>query len=149
MLVQVQLSGKVSSQYLTALLMAAPLATGSEGIDIQITDELVSQPYVAMTIKLMERFGVNVCQQCTFYEVLAWVVTQILHCMLSCMCPSSMLWRGDCKALVGSFCKLTTGGYTDANSTASLTLTGRAVRWAAAYAHSTWPAVPFTRRSVC
>ena len=59
--VQVQLSGKVSSQYLTALLMAAPLATGSEGIDIQITDELVSQPYVAMTLKLMERFGVKVC----------------------------------------------------------------------------------------
>lgn len=58
---QVQLSGKVSSQYLTALLMAAPLATGSEGINIQITDELVSQPYVAMTLKLMERFGVKVC----------------------------------------------------------------------------------------
>lgn len=58
--VQVQLSGKVSSQYLTALLMAAPLATGSAGIDIQITDELVSQPYVAMTMKLMERFGVKV-----------------------------------------------------------------------------------------
>ena len=61
--VQVQLSGKVSSQYLTALLMAAPLAKGGEGIDIQITDELVSQPYVAMTIKLMERFGVKVCLQ--------------------------------------------------------------------------------------
>ena len=57
---QVQLSGKVSSQYLTALLMAAPLATGSEGVHIQISDELVSQPYVSMTIKLMERFGVQV-----------------------------------------------------------------------------------------
>lgn len=57
---QVQLSGKVSSQYLTALLMAAPLATGSEGVHIQISDELVSQPYVSMTIKLMERFGVKV-----------------------------------------------------------------------------------------
>ncbi|KAL0029473.1 hypothetical protein WJX77_010185 [Trebouxia sp. C0004] len=59
---KVQLSGKVSSQYLTALLMAAPLATGSKGVHIQITDELVSQPYVAMTIKLMERFGVKVEQ---------------------------------------------------------------------------------------
>ena len=57
---QVQLSGKVSSQYLTALLMAAPLATSSEGVHIQISDELVSQPYVSMTIKLMERFGVKV-----------------------------------------------------------------------------------------
>lgn len=57
---KVGLSGSVSSQYLTALLMAAPLATGTEGIEIKITDELVSQPYVDMTVKLMERFGVKV-----------------------------------------------------------------------------------------
>ena len=50
----------MSSQYLTALLMAAPLATGTSGIDIRITDELVSQPYVDMTVRLMERFGVTV-----------------------------------------------------------------------------------------
>ena len=50
----------MSSQYLTALLMAAPLATGEGGIDIQISDELVSQPYVDMTVRLMERFGVKV-----------------------------------------------------------------------------------------
>lgn len=59
---QVYLSGSVSSQYLTALLMAAPLATGSEGIEIIIKDELVSQPYVDMTVKLMARFGVEVQQ---------------------------------------------------------------------------------------
>jgi 5-enolpyruvylshikimate-3-phosphate synthase len=58
--VQVELSGSVSSQYLTALLMAAPLATGEAGVDIRITDELVSQPYVDMTVRLMERFGVKV-----------------------------------------------------------------------------------------
>lgn len=57
---RVELSGKVSSQYLTALLMAAPLATGTEGVEIVIIDELVSQPYVDMTVKLMERFGVKV-----------------------------------------------------------------------------------------
>jgi 3-phosphoshikimate 1-carboxyvinyltransferase len=57
---KVELSGKVSSQYLTALLMAAPLATGTEGVEIVIIDELVSQPYVDMTVKLMERFGVKV-----------------------------------------------------------------------------------------
>ena len=57
---QVNLSGSVSSQYLTALLMAAPLATGDGGIEIRITDELVSQPYVDMTVRLMERFGVQV-----------------------------------------------------------------------------------------
>lgn len=60
MAMQVELSGSVSSQYLTALLMAAPLATGTSGIDIRITDELVSQPYVDMTVRLMERFGVTV-----------------------------------------------------------------------------------------
>jgi 3-phosphoshikimate 1-carboxyvinyltransferase len=42
--------------------MAAPLATGQGGIEIVITDELVSQPYVDMTVKLMERFGVKVEQ---------------------------------------------------------------------------------------
>lgn len=58
---RVELSGKVSSQYLTALLMAAPLAVGGgEGIEIVIKDELVSQPYVDMTVKLMERFGITV-----------------------------------------------------------------------------------------
>jgi len=58
--VQIDLSGSVSSQYLTALLMAAPLATGDGGVEIRITDELVSQPYVDMTVRLMERFGVKV-----------------------------------------------------------------------------------------
>ncbi|MEW5319697.1 MAG: hypothetical protein WDW38_010835 [Sanguina aurantia] len=57
---KVMLSGAVSSQYLTALLMAAPLSVGTEGIEIVIKDELVSQPYVAMTVKLMARFGVKV-----------------------------------------------------------------------------------------
>ena len=57
---RVEISGSVSSQYLTALLMAAPLATTDAGVEIVITDELVSQPYVDMTVKLMERFGVTV-----------------------------------------------------------------------------------------
>eukprot|EP00899_Mesostigma_viride_P021040 jgi/Mesvir1/28938/Mv17722-RA.1 len=53
-----KLSGAISSQYLTALLMAAPLAT--KDVEIEIIDELVSVPYVDMTIKLMKRFGVTV-----------------------------------------------------------------------------------------
>ena len=55
---QVELSGAVSSQYLTALLMTAPLATGD--VEIEIIDKLISVPYVDMTIKLMERFGVKI-----------------------------------------------------------------------------------------
>lgn len=50
-----RVSGKISSQYLSALLIAAPLSSGE--VVIEITDELVSAPYVHMTIKLMEKFG--------------------------------------------------------------------------------------------
>ncbi|KAG6427977.1 hypothetical protein SASPL_112225 [Salvia splendens] len=55
---KVKLSGSISSQYLTALLMAAPLALGD--VEIEIIDKLISVPYVEMTLKLMECFGVSV-----------------------------------------------------------------------------------------
>ncbi|CAL5441297.1 unnamed protein product [Camellia sinensis] len=54
----VKLSGSVSSQYLTALLMADPLAL--RDVEIEVIDKLISIPYVEMTLKLMERFGVSV-----------------------------------------------------------------------------------------
>ncbi|CAA7044624.1 unnamed protein product [Microthlaspi erraticum] len=54
---KVKLSGSISSQYLTALLMSAPLALGD--VEIEIVDKLISVPYVEMTLKLMERFGVK------------------------------------------------------------------------------------------
>ncbi|KAJ4904276.1 hypothetical protein Rs2_18227 [Raphanus sativus] len=54
---KVKLSGSISSQYLTALLMAAPLALGD--VEIEIVDKLISVPYVEMTLKLMERYGVS------------------------------------------------------------------------------------------
>lgn len=56
---QVNLRGSVSSQYLTAILMAAPLAEGEGAIDI-VCEDLISQPYVEMTINLMESFGAKV-----------------------------------------------------------------------------------------
>ncbi|XP_057998817.1 3-phosphoshikimate 1-carboxyvinyltransferase 2-like [Hevea brasiliensis] len=55
---KVKLSGSISSQYLTALLMAAPLALGD--VEIEIIDKLISIPYVEMTLKLMERYGVTI-----------------------------------------------------------------------------------------
>ncbi|XP_068650318.1 3-phosphoshikimate 1-carboxyvinyltransferase 2 [Aristolochia californica] len=55
---KVKLSGSISSQYLTALLMSAPLALGD--VEIEIVDKLISVPYVEMTLKLMERFDVTV-----------------------------------------------------------------------------------------
>ncbi|KAL2460810.1 3-phosphoshikimate 1-carboxyvinyltransferase [Abeliophyllum distichum] len=49
----VKLSGSVSSQYLTALLMVAPQAIGD--VEIEIVDKLISVPYVEVTLKLIER----------------------------------------------------------------------------------------------
>jgi len=54
----VRVSGDVSSQYLSALLMAAPLA-GSE-TRIEVEGELISKPYVEITLNIMRRFGVEV-----------------------------------------------------------------------------------------
>jgi len=52
------ISGKMSSQFLSSLLMASPTSTGD--ISITIKDELISAPYVSLTISLMKKFGVNV-----------------------------------------------------------------------------------------
>lgn len=53
-----RVSGKISSQYLSALLMAAPYAVND--VTMIIKDTLVSVPYVKMTINLMRRYGVDV-----------------------------------------------------------------------------------------
>jgi len=53
-----RLSGAISSQYLSAILMTAPYA--KEEVQIEITNKLVSIPYVEMTLRLMQSFGVSV-----------------------------------------------------------------------------------------
>lgn len=53
-----KVSGKISSQYISALLMAAPYA--ETDVNIEIVDTLISLPYVKLTISLMARFGVTV-----------------------------------------------------------------------------------------
>jgi 3-phosphoshikimate 1-carboxyvinyltransferase len=54
--------GDVSSQFLSALLMALPLARGSgtAATTVNVTGALISRPYVDITINLMRRFGVAV-----------------------------------------------------------------------------------------
>ncbi|HTN50743.1 MAG TPA: 3-phosphoshikimate 1-carboxyvinyltransferase [Burkholderiaceae bacterium] len=52
--------GDVSSQYLTGLLMAAPLCAPRGGLTITVEGTLISRPYVDMTLALMRRFGVEV-----------------------------------------------------------------------------------------
>ncbi len=54
----IRLRGDVSSQFLTALLMALPL-TGEAAV-IEMTTELISRPYIEITLNLMARFGVHV-----------------------------------------------------------------------------------------
>jgi 3-phosphoshikimate 1-carboxyvinyltransferase len=54
--------GNVSSQFLTALLMAAPLMAKDEPVVIDVIGELISKPYIEITLNLMRRFGVRVEQ---------------------------------------------------------------------------------------
>jgi 3-phosphoshikimate 1-carboxyvinyltransferase len=52
--------GDVSSQFLSGLLMAAPLIAPDEGLSIRVDGPLISRPYVDMTLSLMSAFGVEV-----------------------------------------------------------------------------------------
>ena len=58
---EIPIRGDVSSQFLTAILMALPL-TG-QAFEIRIVGELISKPYIDITLKLMARFGVNVANE--------------------------------------------------------------------------------------
>ncbi len=55
---EVSVKGNVSSQYLTGLLLSAPLL-GREAV-VKVEGELISKPYVEITLNLMRRFGVEV-----------------------------------------------------------------------------------------
>lgn len=54
--------GDVSSQFLTALLMVAPLMAQGHAVTIDVVGELISRPYIQITLNLMRRFGVTVEQ---------------------------------------------------------------------------------------
>ncbi|MDO9519876.1 MAG: 3-phosphoshikimate 1-carboxyvinyltransferase [Pseudohongiella sp.] len=55
---KVSIRGNISSQFLTAMLMAAPLCR--EDLEITVEGELVSKPYIHITLDVMRRFGVEV-----------------------------------------------------------------------------------------
>jgi 3-phosphoshikimate 1-carboxyvinyltransferase len=57
----IRVRGDVSSQFLTALLMALPLVAQRD-IVIEVVGELISRPYVEITLKLLARFGVVVAR---------------------------------------------------------------------------------------
>lgn len=54
----IQIRGDVSSQFLTALLMALPLT--QQQATIEVVGELISKPYIEITLNLMAKFGVHV-----------------------------------------------------------------------------------------
>ena len=55
----IRVRGDVSSQFLTALLLALPLVAKAD-IVIEVEGELISKPYIDITLKLLARFGVEV-----------------------------------------------------------------------------------------
>ncbi|PKO44325.1 MAG: bifunctional 3-phosphoshikimate 1-carboxyvinyltransferase/cytidylate kinase [Betaproteobacteria bacterium HGW-Betaproteobacteria-3] len=56
----VRVRGDVSSQFLTALLMALPLAADTQDVVIEVVGELISRPYIEITLNLLARFGITV-----------------------------------------------------------------------------------------
>ena len=57
----IRVRGDVSSQFLTALLMTLPLVKTESGVTtVEVAGELISKPYIDITIKLMARFGIEV-----------------------------------------------------------------------------------------
>ncbi|PUE17053.1 bifunctional 3-phosphoshikimate 1-carboxyvinyltransferase/cytidylate kinase [Limnohabitans sp. MMS-10A-178] len=55
----IQVRGDVSSQFLTALLMSLPLAAQKD-IVIEVVGELISKPYIEITLNLLARYGIKV-----------------------------------------------------------------------------------------
>ena len=56
----IRVRGDVSSQFLTALLLALPLLSAEQPIVVEVDGELISKPYVEITLALLQRFGITV-----------------------------------------------------------------------------------------
>jgi len=56
----IRVRGNVSSQFLTGLLQALCLVAGDRDVTIEVVGELISQPYIAITLNLLQRFGITV-----------------------------------------------------------------------------------------
>ena len=56
----IRVRGDVSSQFLTALLLALPLVTQQGPVTIEVEGELISKPYIEITLGLLQRFGIEV-----------------------------------------------------------------------------------------
>jgi 3-phosphoshikimate 1-carboxyvinyltransferase len=56
----IRVRGDVSSQFLTALLLALPLVSAASAVTIEVEGELISKPYIEITLNLLKRFGIEV-----------------------------------------------------------------------------------------
>ncbi len=56
----IRVRGDVSSQFLTALLLALPLVAQERELVVEVEGELISKPYVEITLNLLARFGIAV-----------------------------------------------------------------------------------------
>ena len=54
---EISLAGGVSSQYISALLMIAPLM--ENGLTLHLEGVVISKPYINLTLQLMEQYGVK------------------------------------------------------------------------------------------
>ena len=59
----IKVRGDVSSQFLTALLLALPLVSQNQALTIEVEGELISKPYIEITLNLLARFGIQVQRQ--------------------------------------------------------------------------------------
>ena len=59
----IRVRGDVSSQFLTALLLALPLLSHQGDVVIEVEGELISKPYIEITLNLLQRFGVEVARE--------------------------------------------------------------------------------------
>lgn len=59
----IRVRGDVSSQFLTALLLALPLVAAHSDVVIEVEGTLISRPYVEITLNLLARFGIHVERQ--------------------------------------------------------------------------------------
>jgi 3-phosphoshikimate 1-carboxyvinyltransferase len=66
---RVAIKGDVSSQFVSGLLMAAPLVAPAAGLQVEVAGSLISQPYVSLTVALMQCFGVDVAREASRFTV--------------------------------------------------------------------------------
>jgi len=66
----ISIKGNISSQYLSALVMIAP--TLPRGLELKIEGELVSRPYLEMTLKMLDHFGIG----SNFQDNIIWIPPQ-------------------------------------------------------------------------